>query len=79
MQVKTRDEFLSAVMQLLAESPETNVMVIVDSDAGPGVLQTHPSYIWSFGLLGAAEKMLDAEYQALKDRESQKRFAALKD
>lgn len=56
MQFKTRNELIPAIMQLFAENPEAHVMVIVDPDAGPEVLQTHPSRIWSFGLLAAAEK-----------------------
>jgi len=57
-------EVLSAAMQMLAHRPEANVMIIVDDDADLEVMQTHPSYVWSFGLLFAAEKMLDEQYRA---------------
>jgi hypothetical protein len=76
VQFKTRNELIPAIMQLFADNPEAHVMVIVDPDAGPEVIQTHPSRIWSFGLLAAAEKMLDGEYQALKDAASWKKLEA---
>ena len=76
VQIKTRDEVIPEAMRLIAQSPEAHVMIIVDTDAGPEVLQTHPSRIWSFGVLAAVEKMLDAEYKALKTGKSQKGVAA---
>jgi len=63
-------------MELLAKSPEAHVMAIVDTDAGSEVLQTHPSRIWSFGVLAVAEQMLDAQYRELRDAESRKKAEA---
>jgi hypothetical protein len=67
VQFKTRDELIPAIQQLLAERPEANLMIIVDGDAGMEVIQTHLSRIWSFGVLAATKRMLDAEYETLRN------------
>lgn len=67
MQFTAKDDVISEATRLIAQHPEAHVMIIVDSDAGLEVLQTHSSRIWSFGLLAEAEKMLDAEYRAPKN------------
>jgi hypothetical protein len=71
VQFESREQFLAAVMQLLAERPESRVMVLVDSDVGVERLQTEPSYIWSFGVLTTAVRSLDMEYQTLRDAAAQ--------
>jgi len=47
-------------------------MVVVDGDSGPDISQTQPSYIWSFGLLGAMKKLLEAEYESLRNARSKR-------
>ena len=61
---KTRaTDFISAAMKFLADRPQSNVMLIVESPGGLEVLDTVSSYIWKFGLLAATEKLLDERYR----------------
>ena len=65
--IKARDEFISAAMQMLAMKPDANVMIIVDSGYGLETLQSTTSPIIVFGMLRAAEKLHDESYRARID------------
>lgn len=73
MQINTREEFISAAIQLLSRRPTANIMLIIDANEGLEVLDTQPSFIWKFGLLAAVEKMMDERYRAAMGAEEAQR------
>ncbi len=62
--MKTHEEFISGVMHMLAAKPDAKVMLLVDTGSGLEVMQTETSYVWSFGVLAAAEKRIDEQFRA---------------
>lgn len=74
VQFKTRDELLTAVVDMLARRPEANIMLLVESPVGLEFLQTQQSFIWSFGVLAAAEKMFDERYRASMEPDNNKKL-----
>ena len=61
---KDEDEFIAAAVQLVKRRPGARVMVIVESDMGIETMATFSSFVLSFGILCAAEKLMDERYRS---------------
>lgn len=76
VEIKSKDDFLSAVVHILANRPDANIMLLIDGNGPLEAIQTQQSFIWTFGVLAAAEKMFDERYRALMDAEANRQIEA---
>lgn len=67
VEIKSREDFLNAVVSVLASRPNANILLLIDDNDGMQAVQTQQSFIWTFGVLAAAEKMFDEKYRAIMD------------
>lgn len=67
VEIKSREDFLNTVVTILASRPNANILLLIDDNSGMQAVQTQQSFIWTFGVLAAAEKMFDERYRAMMD------------
>jgi hypothetical protein len=51
-------DFISAAMQILANRPGAQVLILIDSGRGLEMLQTNQSLVWGFGVLEVAKGIM---------------------
>jgi hypothetical protein len=69
VEIKTREDFLGALMDRLVALKEANVLVIIETPTGIETMQTVPSMVWTFGILKAALAITDERFRSTIDTE----------
>lgn len=73
---KDREQFIQQAVAMMARFSNENVMILIEGDTGLKMLQTHPSFTWTFGLLAVAEKMADERYRTMMNLEANQKAEA---
>ena len=68
-----KEKFLATAVDMLSRKKNCHVLMIVESEDGLEMLQSVPSFIWTFGILASAEKKTDETYRSLMGSEDAKR------
>jgi len=66
-------DFLSFVMEYLAKRPNCKLLILLEGpNGGFETLQNEPSFVWAFGMVKMAEKVISARLEEVRNSELEK-------